>query len=722
MRKNFYYNVISYINSIVGVEPMTIDGILTDYTSCKKYALNDSVSAYMEYVDREPFYISPSFNNVKTDNKISTLNPKFILFSAPGATGKSSLAKHIAYKYSAIYWNLSKIKLGTNSFAGSILNAVGAANYSAFVSDLNSSNLLLVIDAFDEAEIISGRKMLSAFIDDISTNLDACKRPPVFLFARTETAQFIASYCADHSISLVHYEIGFFHETAAKAFILKKSLLPNASPTTADTDCVDTYYNVISKNITDEERVSFLGYAPVLEAISAHISTSPNRAKLISELTNQTDCVSIIMNIMGDLLRREQEEKVVPAFIAKCQEQHPEFSGWDSVYSDEEQLVRLINYIVFNDTAYGNYAVVGMPPQLIDEYQSLLNTFLPQHPFVRNNFVDGFAEGKIDFTGPAFRDYALARIILSSNAELANLYFEESQSRSYFPSQIFFDCYTNLSGSIVHSEHVSYVYDSFRAKATAMETPYLQCTELPRENDDPLEISATFGMLNGDKHASNREDIILNICADIPEMSFSQLTNISLDVPDLSVRIGKPGTDTRIINSSIICKELTFSTQNIAIESYEPACSLLVSKNNISGDVPLIDIIHVDKLLVSAPNIQTYYRLIPYKYDFENSSSIDITRFIHALRCILVEFRTDKKDTLAKTAERIENVTVGNSTLKRSVLDYLKSTGIIYDSAHLYKINEAILQSKSVSFVALARMDEEQLRPAFDDYCTWSKQ
>lgn len=691
------------------VTPVTIDGILSNYKTCQKYLLNNAVSEYMEYIEDEPFYISPSFSGVKTNPKISTLNPKFILFSAPGATGKSSLAQYIAYKYNALYWNLAKIKLGTNSFAGSILSAVGAPNYSSFISDLNSSNILLAIDAFDEAEIISGRKMLSSFLSDINISLNDCEKPTVFLFARTETAQFIASYCAENSISISHYEIGFFNDKAAKEFILKKALGRGVVPTTADNQCVDSYYSFVSKNISDEERSSFLGYAPVLEAISAHIHSSPNRAKLISEFTNQNDCVTIIMNIMDDLLYREQNYKVIPAFREKCKEHYPEFDNWNAIYSKDEQLVRLINYIVFNDTSYDNYIIDYLPPQMIDEYECLLNSFIPQHPFVRNNFSNGFADGKIDFTGPAFRDYSLARIILSpSNAELANLYFEESQSRSYFPSQIFFDCYTRLSNNIIHSGHISYVYDSFRAKATAMETPFLQCTELNSENGEPININVTFGMLNCDKHSTNPIDIILSIHVDELELRFDQLINASLDVPSLIVKIGRQGTDTRIINSSVICKELIFATRNISIESYAPASSLFASSNNITGEIPLIDIIHVDTLRVSTPNIQSYYKLIPFKYNFENSSDIDITRFMHALRCILIEFRTDKKDTLAKTSERIENVTVGNSKVKRSVLDYLLTNNIMYKSAHLYKIDEGKLQSKGISFVALARMDESQ--------------
>ena len=77
---------------------MLLDGIVSEYDICKKYELNQEVKEYLYYVDDEPFYISPAFNNVKTNAEVSTLNPKFILFSAPGAAGKSSLAKYLSYR------------------------------------------------------------------------------------------------------------------------------------------------------------------------------------------------------------------------------------------------------------------------------------------------------------------------------------------------------------------------------------------------------------------------------------------------------------------------------------------------------------------------------------------------------------------------------------------------------------------------------------------------
>ncbi|MGM9600756.1 MAG: hypothetical protein ACI3W5_04090 [Faecousia sp.] len=715
------YNIQGYVDSIIGGKQMILDGILNPYKKCKKYLLNSSVSEYLRYIDEEPFYIPPSFSDVKTNIKMSTLKPKFVLLSAPGATGKSSLAKHISYRFDALYWNLAKVKIGTNSFAGSILNAVGATKYSEFIGDLNTGDVLLVIDAFDEAEIVSGRKMLNSFIADISDSLASHQLPTVFMLARTETAQYIASFCAENGIPVSHYEIGFFNEDAAKNFIVK-SVVGKKTPTKPDLECADSYYDVIKRNITADECTSFLGYAPVLEAISAHIKESPNRQKMISELSTQKDCVSIIMKIMGDLLIREQTEKVAPAFSGKCMASHPEFTEWEKVYSAEEQLVRVIYYVLFRDTAYGNYPLDFLPPQLVDDYQAVLDSFLPQHPFVRNSAETTIIGRDVDFTGPAFRDYSLAKIILNENYEaLADMYFEESQSQSYFPSQIFFDCYTKIANNIIQPNHISYVYDSYKAKATAYERPYLQCSEIPTVTTENANCIAVFGMIAGKQQTPKRDDHFAEIpVADCP-LQFEQLVNVSIDAPNMTVAIGRKGLDARIYNSSVVCKKIDWTTRNIVIESFDPEGCLLVAREGFSGDSVMIDITRADSLKVCAPNLTAYYKLIPYYYDFEDTSGFDIIKFIHALRCILVEFRTHRKDTLAKTAERIEFVTVGNSAIKRQVLEYLKHCGIIYTSDHLYKIDEAKLQEKGIFFNALSRMDTQQMNGAFLDFCRWAQ-
>ena len=714
------YNIIKYIESVLEMKSMLLDGIVSKYGTCKKYELNQEVKEYLYYVDDEPFYISPVFNDVKTNAEVSTLNPKFILFSAPGAAGKSSLAKYLSHRFNALYWNLAKLKLGTNSFAGSILNAVGPPAYSKFISDLNKAKTLLIVDAFDEAEIISGRKMVSSFIADMSNNLQEHIAPSVFLLARTETAQYIASFCAENKIPLIHYEISFFHEEQAKEFIEKSIVPKGGNVTAADNECINSYYDVVKKNITPTECQSFLGYAPVLEAIAKHIKTSKNRAKMISMLSTQTDCVSIIMKIMEDLLIREQSEKVTTAFKQKCAEAHPEFSNWDMLYSPEEQLVRLITYILFNDTKYANYPLEGLPPQMVDEYQDILDTFLRQHPFVRNDFEHGFqGHNSVDFTGPAFRDYTLANLILGKHEDLANMYFDEAKSDFYFPSQIFFDCYTNITEGHVRANHLFYVFESYRAKATALEHPYLQCSEVSEdESSESISAVALFGMTTS-KKMSERKEVILDMIIDSDTITFEQLSNLSLDLPHLNIRMGKKGIDTRVYNSSLVCNKLIWATDSIAIESYAPEGCLLVCNEASTGELPSFDILSDKELRLSIPNLNDYYRLVPYKYDFHNPSTVDITKFTHAMRCIMMEFRTHKKDTLAKDWERIDNVTVGSNPFKQKVLQYMKEKGIIYKYEHLYKIDTGKMQQAGISYSALSRMRVDLLKVAYEDFCNW---
>ena len=702
------YNVIKYLKSIKEITQMNFESIFGKYQKCKEYNIDNSVKEYLDYITEEPFYVSPSFSDIKTDIRGSTLHPKFVLFSAPGAAGKSSLAKYVSYHFGALYWDLSKIKIGENSFAGSILNAVGADKYSDFIKDLNDGNVMLVIDAFDEAEIISGRKMLNGFISDINKNLRMHKNAPVILLARTETAQYIASFCAENKISINHYEIGFFIEEKAKEFI-KKRIERSKNITAAIEECISSYYNLVKRNISNEEATSFLGYAPVLEAISAHIASSTNVAQLLKSIENQTDCASIIIKIMDELLIREQA-KVVYAFMEKCCAEHPEFNDWGIVYSREEQLIRVINYILFNDEKYSNYIISDLPDQLVDDYQNVLQAFLSQHPFVQNSAKN---ENGFNFTGPAFRDFALATLILDKEGEpCVQLFLEEGSDEVYFPSQIFFDCYAQINKGIVSSNHISYVYESFRSKAKSNQRAYLHVIEHEGEDNKGILV---FGMQDG-KHTSEESETVLDVCFNNDYIRFEQFSNISLDVINRIVVIGNDGVECSIRNSSIMSKQIKWGTEKIIIESFDPEGVLIFSEKNTDGPVPTFEINYSNNLKVSIPNISDFYRLIPFKYELENISEIDITKFTYALRSILMEFRTHKKDTLAKTIDRIDFVVVGKNVFKQKIFSFLKHTKVVYESEHLYKIDTTQMQRMGISFTALSRMDISQMNTIFAEF------
>lgn len=94
MNYNLCYNEFSYIDSICkGDTPMTLNSILERHSypaQCKRYTLTGKTSAYLNYIEKSPFFISPELNLVKESGQDTT--PSLIIMSAPGAVGKSTLA------------------------------------------------------------------------------------------------------------------------------------------------------------------------------------------------------------------------------------------------------------------------------------------------------------------------------------------------------------------------------------------------------------------------------------------------------------------------------------------------------------------------------------------------------------------------------------------------------------------------------------------------------
>ena len=666
----------------------------------EKYQLNNSSHFY--YVEEKQFYIEPIFYKINATEQID--NVKFILFSAPGATGKSALAKYISYKYNAIYWDLSKIRIGSNTFNGTIISSMGTEGFSKFKENLKKSNTLIVIDAFDEAEIISGRARLAEFITEISEDIDENIAAPVVLLSRTETAHFISSFCEDNNIRLSHYEIGFFESSKAKQFIECRIKNTKGVVTTAEKDCINDYYSVVKSNLSDEEGNSFLGYAPVLEAIAAHISGVQNTTHLINGLKTKKDGSAVIEEIMTELLAREHK-KFVDAFKIRCNNLNNKNIKLSGIYSSTEQLTHLLYYILFEEISHTNYNKCNIPSEFINEYQEMIQNFINQHPFIQNKFKK--SNTKIDFSGPAFRDYALAKLILiDEHEQLALTYFEENDT-IYLPTSIFFDCYIHWSSDGVNINHINQICKSFKAKEKAQNRTYIQCIETS-DSDGKIKCSLEFSILNS---SDNSNQDIQTTCIKFNQsctysLNLDYISNILINMPSFTIILGNEKIDSRIESSQILCKSIHWSSKNVTIDSGADGCIIESLQNCTSnGAAPSFDILRGENLKISLPNISHYYKLIQYKYDFENLKDNGLDKFSHAIKSILIEFRSHKKDTLAKDSERIKNVTVGSSTIKKKVLKYLLKYGIIYEEAHLFKVNIEKSSEREINFDSLRKSE-----------------
>lgn len=105
------------------------------------------------------------------------------------------------------------------------MDSMGSGEFSNYTTGLETGESVLVIDALDEAEMISGKLALETLLTDIRATVINAKTPNIALCARTETALFIRHFFSspEHALPISQYEIGFFPESSAVEFVLKKS-------------------------------------------------------------------------------------------------------------------------------------------------------------------------------------------------------------------------------------------------------------------------------------------------------------------------------------------------------------------------------------------------------------------------------------------------------------------------------------------------------------------
>ena len=130
MTTKISYNVNRYLADIVKqleVLPVTLDGVLSNVKGASPVMLLDASHKSLSLISDEPFYIGTNFKQIS-----SNLNSRFVLVSAPGATGKSAFGRYVAYKNKAIYWNLAELSIGDGTFQGTLYKALGATKISNY--------------------------------------------------------------------------------------------------------------------------------------------------------------------------------------------------------------------------------------------------------------------------------------------------------------------------------------------------------------------------------------------------------------------------------------------------------------------------------------------------------------------------------------------------------------------------------------------------------------
>ncbi|WP_147442200.1 hypothetical protein [Corallococcus exercitus] len=329
-------------------------------------------------------------------------NARVIVVSAPGAVGKSTLAREIASRQNLPLWDLAQSgPVGQNTLVGTLSVAFGVGVFAGFLADLQSGKQCVVIDALDEARVKITAQAFNAFLEDIAQVSKAASGCSFVLLGRTQIAETAWLELSVLGASPALVSIEPFSSEQADEYIERKVVARGGAAAEAlrvhrkpFEDARGMLVDLMRQAVAgDRSTESFLGYAPVLDAMAVRLSESQNfeatrqeLMKLVGDaaLTPQAQSrpAALLRRVCDDILRREQKHKLVQN-VQKQLEPIASKHGWvdwDSLYSPAEQCSRLAAKLL--DAKY-----VGsekLPVDLRAEYEQRLVTFLDEHPFLRD--------------------------------------------------------------------------------------------------------------------------------------------------------------------------------------------------------------------------------------------------------------------------------------------------------------------------------------------------
>lgn len=673
---------------------MNLGSILSSVKlSENSFNLNDSFKT-IRYISEEEYsenvhkYVEPMFT--ETTHSPNIHSPRFILFSAPGATGKTALAKHICYSKHGIYWDLPDSKVAEFSLQGAIQNAVGAEYLSDFYKSIKSGDNFLVIDAFDEAEAGSGRTGIEFFLRDLNTITNDCNHICAILMARTESALFIKDYLLHNNIPFIHYEVGYFAEYNAKTYIkngLNKLKIP---VTDVVNQCIEAQFREIKRILLNRETESFLGYAPVLNALSASYDDEKNTLNLLTHTEDSTNNCQLLKKILDDLLIRERGK-----FLRALKVKLPKIENFsENIYNKNEQILRIFGALAYKDvTLFIPNIDESIPIEYHEEYLEAVNTQLLQHPFIK--VLEKNGEIEYDFTGTAFRDFVIAYVL--ANKELTDFVHEYiNDCNKYCPSQLLVEFYNIFSKGNIEGNDIPLMYNSFKAHAQVGDKITLHI------NGDCEDCSVEFIFEKG--NGSSIESLEFEINNLDKGIYIDQLSNCYVDVEG-KVYVGNSKNEARIYNSVINCDTIIWRSEKVSIEAYSPGeCSLIVDNFDYTTDtLPMFEVKTDDKrnFKVNCKNLKGYYKLIPYQVDdVANSITDDYESFANLIRRIFSCLRSHSKDAPARKIDFINNRIISLSDYKKNILTFLLDKSILYTDEQdwLYKLNTDKLSTYSIKW------------------------
>lgn len=645
--------------------------------------------------ERNPKYVQPFFKELFS-NCEKEEHPQVLCVAATGASGKSVLAEYISAEKQCPIFNLGEHPaVADSALVGVLYNSLGHENMTPFLGGLHEGRSLVIIDGADEGMVKVGN--FDAFKNFLKGIADIAKKNPrtsFIILGRISAMEIVQLVLDEYEVKTRCVKIEAFTEEQAKEFI-------NKSTGKSDSDTVykelrDYILGTVGDIFKDQHDIKtsdyqkFIGYAPVLMAISKLILDEKNPHRLYQELCRQNvKSIDLLIAICESILQRDKGEKINPVLLKGLVEKRNEtFSQqvYENVYTNTEQCYRVLAKVMGQNV---NLSVTG-DREFDVKYEEQIKTWIEDHPF--------YDLDKRRIQNAVFESYIIATLI--PIAEYRGLVYQYLHS-------IYKDVFV-----------LFYIYDALRQNDKTVEEsflPYL-LSSAHSLDDSEHRVEVQIEEDDDEQKQSNQP----TLCR-ISVNSYNKKYDFEIEVPEgQSLFIGD-----EISNTSVVTPSLSFELNRLQSTLVAPVsihCKTLYSK---AGDIRVEYaptsgssgvVVDCENVVADFSNSQQYRFYVAngkdifvlftednpgYPFDsFWNDEARQTglneaqLKVYQKLRRTISLFKSHSKGRLAKYKDKIDNRRWLGSTEWQFLLKALLEKGVFYVEENFYFISPEQLGEK----------------------------
>ena len=583
------------------------------------------------------------------------MSSSIILVSAPGAVGKSTLAKQIAFNTGSVYLDLATAEpVGANTLTG------GLARLDIY-SSWRDGNITALIDGLDEAVLRTSKEAFEAFLSDVA-ELSVNRKIPTVLFGRTGVVQdawlALTDIC-DEDIAVL--EIGYYGPEASLAFAESRLTFayPNRQHHGVDRQALELLLDGL-RNQTASDGDRFAGYAPVLHAVAERVAQENNPSGLVHDMQQGLQPPVTLHSVVSAILEREQSK------LASLPFKEPGLA--DKLFTPDEQLDRLVARVYH----VPDPKLPTMLPEDEQTYSNALETWVGEHPFLDGDSGTSSAVFQAVISTRALKSTTTSRVTLDSE-------LSKGDAANPFLYVFYLDRHPESEINSLPEEHIGVIYSSLRASLAQGETASLLIEEPEGEDGAFLPAEVEIELTRRGTDSPNL--LRFNTGTIGPICLGSHVKDVVVNMPHATVEIGQGSEVILVAPIDIECEDLAIFGQRVVVDNPpdSKAGAVSLQADKFSGTpmstVPLTR--NSVRLSVSWPGVDTYpWNSFATERSTVKSGDPRQDEALRRFRMFVVAFRARGGEGLARSRSKIESARMTKGT-GRDVLKLLIDEKIV---------------------------------------------